>query len=392
MRRPAPFVSLLALVGSVAAQGYTTDFETFLASSAGTPMAGQDSFYVPAVAGTIDGAIYTYPNALGISPNPLGGANFWAGVSQGGTAFARSQRPVTLPTGKIFIGFDVACNFVGTTTPTQNIGSISFQPSTTNPAVNILARWPTGVTFPPTTWNADFVLGPSPTAGTQGPLPDPAFQGLALGIWHHWTVTVDLVAGVYTEFSITNGATSVTTVYTPPVPLALPGQGLPSTATDFRFFCGGATAGNVFALDNFTITYGADYRTFGAGCPGALGVPTVAAAPGSLPKLGTTFTATAGNLPVSAGLMITGLSNTLASGSIPLPFPLAGLGWPGCNLLVDPLLTDTIVGAANSANWSLTIPSANVLIGFQFYNQAASLDPGPSFLTFSNGGSARIGL
>lgn len=392
MRRHAQCVALLVLLGSVTAQGYSTDFENSAASSAGTPAAGQDLFYVPAVAGTIDGAIYTYPNALGITPNPLGGANFWAGVSQGGTAFARSQRPVTLPTGKIFVGFDVACSFVGTATPTQNIGSISFQPSTTNPAVNIIARWPTGVTFPPTTWNADFVLGPSPTAGTQGPLPDPAFQGLALGVWHHWTVTVDLVAGVYTEFGITNGVTGITTLYTPPVPLALPGQGLANGATDFRFFCGGTSAGNVFAIDNFTITYGADYRTFGTGCPGALGIPTVAAATGSLPKLGSTFIVTAGNLPVGVGLMLTGLSNTVTSGSLPLPLPLAALGWPGCDLVVDPLLTDTIVGAGNTANWSLPLPLANVLIGFQFYNQAASLDPGPAFLSFSNGGGARVGL
>jgi hypothetical protein len=184
-------------------------------------------------------------------------------------------------------------------------------------------------------------------------------------VWHHWGVTVDLVAGTHDEFTITNGATFVTTHYVPAAPLLLPiapalGAPLP---TDFRVF-GGGGLGNVFAVDNLTITYGAQYTTFGAGCPGALGVPTLAAAPGSLPILGTTFTATVGNLPVSVGLMITGLSNTLASGSIPLPFPLAGLGWPGCDLLVDPLLTDTIVGVGNSANWSLAIPPSNVLLNF----------------------------
>jgi hypothetical protein len=392
MRNFAPAVCLIAsITGTVAAQGYSTDFESFTASLAGTPCAGQDGFYVAPVAGSIDGNIHLNgANSLGIGVNPLGGANFYAGVSAGGTSFARAQRALTLPTGKIFIGFDVACNYLGTVTPTQNIGSISFQPSATNAHVNLLARWPTGVTFPPTTWNADYVLGPSPTAGTQTLIPDPAFQGLALGVWHHWTVTVDLVAGVYTEFSITNGVTNVTTTYTPNPPLALPGQGLGAGATDFRFFTGGTAAGNVFAIDNFTITEGAQYTTFGAGCPGALGVPALTG--GVLPKLGATMTVDISNLPVNVGIMVSGLSNTLLGGAVPLPLPLASVGFPGCDLLVDSLTTDTFVGAANTATWSLAIPLSNPLLGLSLYNQAASLDTGTAFLAFSNGGRARIGL
>ncbi|MEO6595004.1 MAG: hypothetical protein ABIP94_09665, partial [Planctomycetota bacterium] len=65
---------LSSLAATLAAQGYTTNFESFAASAAGTPCAGQDGFYVPAVAGSLDGALYTYAgNTLGVPVNPNGG-------------------------------------------------------------------------------------------------------------------------------------------------------------------------------------------------------------------------------------------------------------------------------------------------------------------------------
>jgi hypothetical protein len=89
MHKPASLACLLVVTGAVTAQGYTTDFETFTATPLGTPMAGQDGFYIPAVAGSIDGAMYTYAgNPHGVPVNIYGGNNFWAGASQGGTAFA----------------------------------------------------------------------------------------------------------------------------------------------------------------------------------------------------------------------------------------------------------------------------------------------------------------
>jgi hypothetical protein len=149
---------------------------------------------------------------------------------------------------------------------------------------------------------------------------------------------------------------------------------------------------NVFAVDNLVITYGAHYTTFGTGCPGALGIPTLAAAPGSKPKLGTTLSVSVGGLPFGVGLMITGLSDTLFGGAIPLPMSLAGLGYPGCNLLVDALLIDTIVGPPSSATWSFPIPNNMAFAGFTFYNQGASLEAGTPMLAFSNGGTAVLGL
>ncbi|MEO6594804.1 MAG: hypothetical protein ABIP94_08635, partial [Planctomycetota bacterium] len=201
--------------------------------------------------------------------------------------------------------------------------------------------------------------------------------------------TVDLTTGEHIDFRITNGSTGITTIFTPSPPLALPGVGA-LTPTDFRLFTGGTD--NVFAVDNFTITYGANYTTFGVGCAGALGVPTLAAAPGSPPRLGSTMGVTLGNLPISVGLMITGLSNTLFAGAVPLPLPLAGFGFPGCNLLVDVILSDLIAGTGNTATWFFAIPPSPSLAGTEIFNQGASLDPGPSFLTFSNGGRAVLGF
>lgn len=240
MRNHALRICLLStVVPALLAQGYSTDFETLTASSAGTPITGQDGYYVP-VAGSLDGLVATYAgNPWGVPANPNGGNNFWAGVSQATNIFARSQRNVTVSTNsRVYVQFDVMCNYLGTATPTNNIGSFSFQPSATNAYVNLVAAWPTGVTFPPATWDANFVPGPTSTAVPIA-VPDPAFQNLPVGVWHTWGVTVDFATGAQIDFRITNGATNVTTIYVPPTTMPIPGQGLP-LPTDFRFFAGGS--------------------------------------------------------------------------------------------------------------------------------------------------------
>jgi hypothetical protein len=72
--------------------------------------------------------------------------------------------------------------------------------------------------------------------------------------------------------------------------------------------------------------------------------------------------------------MVVGLSNTLSGGVIPLPLDLGVLGAPGCPLRVSLDVTDTVVGAGTTGNWNFNIPNNPVLVGFQLYNQAASLD------------------
>jgi hypothetical protein len=137
----------------------------------------------------------------------------------------------------------------------------------------------------------------------------------------------------------------------------------------------------------------ASYVPFGAGCAGTLGVPSLHAAAGSRPALGSPFAVEVHNLPVNLAILTVGFSNT-ASGAIPLPLPLGSFGMPGCSLLADPLATVFLVGAAQSATWNWNVPNGAGFFGLQFYNQAFVLD-GPANaagLTASNGGAGWIGL
>jgi hypothetical protein len=137
----------------------------------------------------------------------------------------------------------------------------------------------------------------------------------------------------------------------------------------------------------------ATYEPFGAGCQGALGIPTLAAAPGSRPALGSTFTAVAGNLPFGIAVLDVGLSNT-QTGSVPLPLPLGVIGMPGCSLLVDPLVSFVLVGPGTSATWAFVVPNQQSLFAVQFFSQAFSLDPSANAFGFaaSNGTTATLGL
>jgi len=122
----------------------------------------------------------------------------------------------------------------------------------------------------------------------------------------------------------------------------------------------------------------ASFATFGQGCSGPGGLPTLGAVAGSLPRLGTTFGLTLSNLPSSPfnfpfGLV--GSSNTTWN-SQPLPLDLAGIGMPGCNALIAPEITYTLGNAGGTASWNLAIPFSPPLLGTNFYLQGAVLAPG----------------
>lgn len=113
---------------------------------------------------------------------------------------------------------------------------------------------------------------------------------------------------------------------------------------------------------------------FGLGCPGALGVPELHPGAGERLLLGTTTTTTITNMPVSAGLMLLGLSNTTSPFG-PLPLNLQALGMPGCFARVDPFLSLLMLGANNEAIHSLAVPNNAALAGFQLFMQSMVLDP-----------------
>lgn len=137
----------------------------------------------------------------------------------------------------------------------------------------------------------------------------------------------------------------------------------------------------------------ATFATFGSGCTGTNGVPTLAAAPGSRPALGGTFTVEAGNLPFGIALLMIGLSNVQTGTGIPLPIDLGFLGMPGCPLLVDPEINAPMIGTGTSASWNWPLPAQASLFGIYVYLQAFSLDPTANAFGFvaSNGGFGMLG-
>jgi hypothetical protein len=134
---------------------------------------------------------------------------------------------------------------------------------------------------------------------------------------------------------------------------------------------------------------------FGSGCagPNAL-VPSLAAAPGTLPRLGTTMQFRAANLGTgfTVPMLVLGLSNTTSAGPPPyaLPFDLGGLGWPGCQQLVSLESTAATVAFGDQVDFPLAIPLTAALAGFTFHGQAIVFYQ-PTGTAVSNGVTAILG-
>jgi hypothetical protein len=134
----------------------------------------------------------------------------------------------------------------------------------------------------------------------------------------------------------------------------------------------------------------AQFSTFGAGCLGSRSTPALAPQQGNLPRVGTSFTLQALNLPLAGPVFLAiGASDTLY-GPTPLPLNLGPLGAPQCNLLIgiDNLYpTSNVLGAAA---WTFPIPN---IPGGIFFSQAVVFDPPANTfgLTLSNGGRGVIG-
>jgi hypothetical protein len=133
------------------------------------------------------------------------------------------------------------------------------------------------------------------------------------------------------------------------------------------------------------------YSTYGTGCVGTAGTPSIAAVPGALPYAGQTFVVNVTNIPWFAPtFMVVGFSDTSWNGN-PLPVDLGVIGMPNCTVRasVDWLMpTTSVLGVAA---WSIQIPSS--FAGNTFYNQAVVFDPAANTmgLTLSNARKAIVG-
>ncbi|HEX6812624.1 MAG TPA: hypothetical protein VF384_13440 [Planctomycetota bacterium] len=139
----------------------------------------------------------------------------------------------------------------------------------------------------------------------------------------------------------------------------------------------------------------ATFHTFGAGCPGSAGVPSLVALPGERPTFGQNLDLEFGALPsgpINAVLAIFGFSNT-SWPPLSLPLPLDAIGMPGCTGYVSLDLSFVLTGQNGACPWTIAIPSVPALSGLQFYVQGLVLDVGVNPMGFvaTNAGAGLVG-
>jgi hypothetical protein len=144
---------------------------------------------------------------------------------------------------------------------------------------------------------------------------------------------------------------------------------------------------------SYRSSWPARYAPFGTGCAGSLGAPRLRAAANTQPWLGDPLTVRVDQIPPTAfAALIFGRSQT-SWGGVPLPLSLAGLGMPGCALLVDPVLTTPMANVRGSAELSLTVPADLALLAVTLFHQGVVADAqaNAAGLVVSNGAACTFG-
>lgn len=170
---------------------------------------------------------------------------------------------------------------------------------------------------------------------------------------HYVTPLVPVVSGpdfVFTPIGIANATTPF------------------SQANTTRQFVGGFHYVKAGAWPVGSIT------TFGRGCVGTLGVPTLQPVGASRPKLGTTYAVEVNNAALGGAFLLFGFSNTM-SGFGPLPFDLGFFGAPGCSAFVSPDASTFAFSGQPQVQVASTLPNAPALAGIRFFMQGLCLDP-----------------
>ncbi|MCB9880097.1 MAG: hypothetical protein H6835_21090 [Planctomycetes bacterium] len=146
-------------------------------------------------------------------------------------------------------------------------------------------------------------------------------------------------------------------------------------------------------FDNLRFGTLAEATSFGAGCPGTGGTPTLTAA--NTPELGAVLQLDVANLDASVPLevMVVGFSNTSGPlGPLPINLAIAGFG-ATCELLISNDLLFPFVAAGSSDSWPLPISDDPQILGYHLFFQLGSVDStAPGGLAFSNGVDITIGL
>ena len=157
-----------------------------------------------------------------------------------------------------------------------------------------------------------------------------------------------------------------------------------------RLVCYRVHSAQVMEYGTFSIP---GVESFGHACPGSAGMPRLAVEHGAMPWVGETFTVAIESVAASTPAFVAlGFSNVVW-GSTPLPFDLAPLQMPGCELFVSP---DSLLGPVSggpTAALPIPIPSLPALIGASLFAQAFVFDAAanPAGLIASDALALRLG-
>jgi hypothetical protein len=250
-------VVLIAAAGlcSAAHAQFYTGFELpqFTASPGGVAVGGQNGWYQPVVSGLEHNA-HTYAgNAAGFAQNPVGDAQFIAGVSGGGALFPRAQVNNTFTGATWTIAYDMAAQWLGTGSSSANLGSFSLQHDAVPAgqfkqfiAINNFAD----LANPAAGWKVEFNVFDAAGAAVNNASAGAAWQNLQVNHWYRQFITFDLTSNAVLGVTLLDLHTGQSTAVAPQgwymtgganSALAMPNS--------VRFFVGGAQ-GNAMGWDN----------------------------------------------------------------------------------------------------------------------------------------------
>lgn len=135
----------------------------------------------------------------------------------------------------------------------------------------------------------------------------------------------------------------------------------------------------------------ARWESFGAGCTGTSGIPTLDAPGGARPWIGDAFPVRLTHAGATTGALALGVSSTSWNGT-PLPLVLGPI-MPGCALLTSIEEFRPLVLTQGTATEPLPIPVLPALVGRALHFQGVAADPGvnPAGLVLSAGARAWFG-
>jgi hypothetical protein len=257
MKSAVSLVIAAGLCSAAQAQLYTGfELPQFNGSPAGIPVGGQSGWYQPVVGG-LEHNVHTYAgNAAGFVQNPVGGNQFIAGVSGGGSLFPRAQVNHNFGAGTWTIAYDMAGQWLGTGSSSANLGSFSLQHDTV-PALQfkqfIALNNFVDLANPAGGWKVEFNVFDAAGAAVNNASPGSAWSGLALNNWYRQFITFDLSSNRVSGITLLNLHTGASTSVAPQDWYLTGGaQSTLSLPNSVRFFVGGAE-GNTMGWDNLYV-------------------------------------------------------------------------------------------------------------------------------------------